>query len=171
MRTRIEQVLRVVEHEQQRARFEMAYERLGEAHARLACNAEDVCDRVRHQRGIGERRELDEPCAVWIRLEHIGRHLQCEPRLPAAAGACQRQQVRRVEMRDHLCDLILSTDEARRVPRQVVRNRFERAQRRKRTAKIGMSHLPDIDRRRNTAQPVSRWGAGSKDLVAAMRKG
>ena len=46
-------------------------------------------------RGVGQRRELDEPHAVGKVVQHVGADLQRQPRLAEAAHAEQRQQPRR----------------------------------------------------------------------------
>ena len=89
---RIEHVLAVVEHQQHLLRLQVTAQ--GADHGRRGglLHAQDMRQRVRHQRRIGQRCEVDEPDAVAIGIENFRRGLQREARLADAAGAGQRQQ-------------------------------------------------------------------------------
>ena len=94
-------------------------------------------DRVRRSKMVGERgfsdngTKSDEPDAVLVPVEQIGAHLQREARLADAARAPRRDEPVGLgeQLRDGE-DVDVAADEARDLKRQVVRQRFERAQRR-----------------------------------------
>ncbi len=124
-RSRLEQVLEVVEHEQQPLPFETLLE--------LGCvtEREHIRDCSGHEVGITERREVDEVDAVAEVVDHARSRLDREPRLPGAAGARQRDEPRPPpDQVDDLFELTLATDNRRRLRGQVrVRRRLLRDER------------------------------------------
>ena len=90
-------MLAVVEDDEQLAVADELDERLDHGAARLLHDAEHGRDRLRNQPCIGDRRKLDEPDAVGIFVEHVGRDLQREPRLAETAHPEQREQRRFLE--------------------------------------------------------------------------
>jgi hypothetical protein len=67
---------------------------------------------VGHERGVGERREVDPRHAVGVGVDQVARDAQRQPGLADAAGAGQRHQpLRREQPRDR-GDLALPPDEA-----------------------------------------------------------
>ncbi len=119
-RRRFEQMLEVVEHEQQPLALQPFLELV------RIVEREYVRNCSRHEVGIAERSEVDQVDAVPELVDHPRRRLDREPRLPGAAGACERDD--RVPAADELDDLLqlgLATDELRRRHRQVrVRRRL-----------------------------------------------
>ena len=71
-----DQVLAVVENQEQLARFQIRAERLGERPPRLFLHAEDLGGDARNQRVVADRRKVDEPDTVRIRIHHVSRDLQ-----------------------------------------------------------------------------------------------
>ena len=60
--------------------------------AGLLADAERRRHHLRDQRRVGQRRQLDEPGAVAVRLQHVGRDLQREAGLAGPARPDERQQ-------------------------------------------------------------------------------
>ena len=90
---------------------------------RLLDRALHVQDRGerRHDRArLAERCELHVPDAVGVAVDPVGRGLEREPRLAAAAGPGDGEQPRVVEQRVELRELGLTPDERRELGRQVV---------------------------------------------------
>ena len=90
-RGRLVQMLGVVEHEQE---LPGAQER-GQNLERLVAvllDRERAHDRAENERGIAQRRQLDERGAVRKRRRRLVGSLEREPRLPGAAGAGQDEQ-------------------------------------------------------------------------------
>ena len=76
-------------------------------------HAKHLRHRRRHQRGITDRSELDQPHAVAVRIHHFGRRLQREPGLADAARAHERQQAFARQQPLDLHQLALAADERR----------------------------------------------------------
>jgi len=106
-----QELFAVVEHEQRA----LVAEPLGE----LAAPVDRGGDRGHDQVGISERRQGDEPDAVRKFVRHLGRRLNREAGLPAAARPGQRQQARAVEQLEHDLQLLLPADKRRRLYRKV----------------------------------------------------
>ena len=131
VRARIEQVLAVVEYNHASAsarRPTTARARSDPGAASPRAHRPAPGRRLR----IGQRRQLDPPAAVGELLECVGCHLQRQPRLAAAARADQRQHPRGAEQPSDLLELPFPPDEAGQLLRQVVGQRIERPQRRRR---------------------------------------
>ena len=89
---RVDQVLAVVENEQRLARGQMRHERL---QGRARCgdrHADGQRRRLRHERGVAEARQVDEPSAVGQLRQRVRRDLERQPRLAAAPGAGERHE-------------------------------------------------------------------------------
>ena len=165
-------MLAVVEDQQRLQRLEVRAQRLRERASRLFAHAQHLRDLVRDQRRIADRREIDEPDAVRIRVEHVGGDLQREAGLAETAHAEEREQARALEQLLRLGDFALAPDERRELLRQVVRRRFERAQRREILPQVGMQDLVDVLGRRQVLEPDAaeiakrdRRGQAGADLV------
>ena len=125
----------------------------------LLPDAERGRHRLRHEPRVGQRRQLDEPDAVGIVVEHVGRDLQRQPRLADAAR-------RRSASAAASCRAAVSTSASSRsrptndvdLLRQVVRRRLERAQRR------------EVLRAAADARP-GRRARGARGRAAAPRPG
>ncbi len=126
--------------------------RLHQAHAALFLEPKDRCQRLRHEVGIRQAREFDQPHAIRKRVEQVGGDLQREPRLAAAAGAGQREQPGLAQQRLHFRDFLFAADEARQLLRQVVGRRVQRAQRRERALQFAGHELPEVLGARQIAQ-------------------
>ena len=70
-------------------------------------------DRLRHQLGTRQRRQLDDVDAVGVAVGQPGRDLVGEPGLAGAAGAGQGQQSSAAERLDDLGELASAADEGR----------------------------------------------------------
>ena len=82
-----DQVLAVVQHQQQTTGAQVVGQRRRQRPARLLANAQDGGDRVRHQLGIGQRRQLDQPDAVRERVQHAQRDSASASRVFPTPGA------------------------------------------------------------------------------------
>jgi hypothetical protein len=96
---------------------------------------------LRHQRGVGDRLQCDEPRAIGMLVEDFGGELQREPRLADAAGTQQGDQPRGFQKLPDMREVVLAADERRQLLRQIVRRRVERAQRRKILQQIRVQQL------------------------------
>jgi hypothetical protein len=85
-------LLAVVEDQQCLARFQMRAQRVRERFSRLLAHGEHLCRFMRDERRIADRREIEEPDAVGVRIEHVGGDLQREPRLAEPAHAEEGEQ-------------------------------------------------------------------------------
>ena len=165
-------LLAVVEDQQRLPRLQMRAQRVRERLARLLAHGEHLRRLVRDERRIADRREVQEPDAVGIRVEHVGGDLQRQPRLAETAHAEQRQQAVALEELSGLLELALASDERGELLRQVVGRGFERAQRREVRPQVGMQDLVDVLRGRQVLQPDAaeiaqrgRRGQACADLV------
>ena len=141
---RLDDVLAVVEYDERAPRLERVDDRLGHRPVSPFADVEYRRDRVRDEIIVRQRRELDEPDAVLVPVEQIGAHLQREARLADAARADERDEpVLGEQLRDGE-DVDVAADEARDLKRQVVRQRFERAQRREIRRESGRYELVDL---------------------------
>ena len=92
---------------------------------------------------MGQR---DEERAVVIAVDHLGRHLQGQPRLPNPAGSCEREQPDIVlEQRGHRgVQFLFAPDELGGLGREIVRVGIQRAERRERLRKLRMHDLKEL---------------------------
>ena len=146
-------MLAVVQDQHQLLRLEVRAQRLRERPAGFLAHAQHLGGRAGDQRRIDDRREIDEPDAVRIRVHQVGADLHREARLAEAAHAEQRQQPRLTEPLLGLRHFALAADERRGLLRQVVRRRLERAQRRKLLPEVRMQDLVDVLGRGQVLQP------------------
>ena len=128
---RVHNVLAIVEHEQEAPVARELEQCLEHRMPRVFLHAERGGHRLRHQPGIADRREFDQPHAVRIIVEHLCRHLQRQARLAEASAAQQRQEPRLAEQPGDFGEFALARDERRQLLRQVVRRLRERPQGRK----------------------------------------
>jgi hypothetical protein len=110
---RLDQVLAVVQHQQERLGPQKIRERVGKAPARLFAHAQNRGDRLGREGGIGQRRQIHKPDAVFVLFDPLGGRLKREPGFAAAAGSDQRKQARGGEPLPNLLDLALAPDKAR----------------------------------------------------------
>jgi hypothetical protein len=101
-------LLAVVEDQQALPRLQVRAQRVGERLAGLLAHGEHLCRLVRDERRVADRREIEEPDAVGIRIEHVGGDLQREPRLAEAAHPEERQEAAPFEELGRLLELALA---------------------------------------------------------------
>ena len=118
-------MLAVVEDQQQLARLEIGAERLHDRTARLFADAEHLRGLARDKRAVANRRQIDEPRAVAVAVEHIARDLQRQPRLAQAADSGQREQSGSSQESLGILDFALAADKRRELLRQVIRRHFQ----------------------------------------------
>ena len=70
------QMLAIVEDEQQSPVVDEFDQCVGHRAPRFFLDAKRRRDRLRHQSRVGNRRELDEPHAIGILVDHVSRDLQ-----------------------------------------------------------------------------------------------
>ena len=128
------------------------------ARGRGELDADRLGDRLHHELGLGDRRELHEPRAVAMRRHALGGHLEREPRLAAAARPGEREQPRALQARGDRRLLALAPDEARRAQGQVVRRRACARPR------------PPRDSPRRRSPAARGTGAGSRDRDPPRRR-
>ena len=127
---RLQEMLAVVQDDQQTAVPDRFCQRFQNGVSGLFLDSQNGCDGLRDHPGIGDRRELDQPNAVGVIVQHVGGRLQGQPRLAQAARAKQRHQPPFLQRAPDFGQLALTTDERGHLLRQVVRRRGERTQRR-----------------------------------------
>ena len=125
-------MLAVVEHDQQLAASEVALE---EAESRgllplelRRSHAQRLGDGLRDARRVAERRQLDEPDAVQVRLCGLARDLERKARLSDAARAGQRHEPMLGHVAEHQRAVVLAADEAREPSADVRPQRCGRGQ-------------------------------------------
>ncbi len=151
-----------------------------------------------HQRGVADRREIEEPDPVRVLRHDLGRHLQREPGLAQPAHAQQRQQPHAGQALLDLAEFALAPDERRHLVGQVVRDLGHRqpalagahdavdllAVRRRDERRVRPAGLEQLDRLRDAlhhpvpvrldlqtrlAQRLARFG-GEQQLAAARER-
>ena len=91
-RARVEQMLAVVQHQQHATAADELQQRGHRGPAWMVRQAQRADHRDGHQRGVGERRQVDEPRTVVEVLGELRRQLDGKPRLANPARARQRHQ-------------------------------------------------------------------------------
>jgi hypothetical protein len=128
---RVDQVLAVVENDQRLARGQMRHERL-QSPARCGDrHADGQRRRLRHEHGVAEARQVDEPSAVGQLRPRVRRDLERQPRLAAAPGAGERHEPGAAQQARDLRALALTADERGQLAREVAAARRRRARRRR----------------------------------------
>ena len=126
---RVQEMLAVVQDDQQPplgqlpGQRDLGRPRLGQRHV------QHRRDRLRHQLGTRERRQLDDVDAVGIAVGQPGRDLVGQPGLAGAAGAGQGEQSRAAERLADLGKLAPAADEGRLLRPQAFRDARRRASR------------------------------------------
>ena len=77
-RTRLQEVLAIVEHQKYLRFMERLCQRIWHRPIGAFSDAKYRGDSVRHQRRVGERRQLDKPDAVAILIDQEASRLDCE---------------------------------------------------------------------------------------------
>ncbi len=89
----------------------MRAKRFDEQPARLLAHAQDLGCFAGHDGGVANGRQIHEPRAIAIGVQHIARDLQREPGLAKAADAKQCQQSRALQQLLGFRDFALASDE------------------------------------------------------------
>ena len=106
-----DQVLAVVQDQQQIPRPQMRAKRFDERPARLFAHTQDFGRFAGHDGGIAQGRQIHEPRAIAIGVQHVARDLQREPSLAEAADAEQCQQSSAPQQLLGFRDFTLAPDE------------------------------------------------------------
>ena len=156
LRGRLDEMLAIVEHEQDRAVGQVLDQAIERGPARILAQPERGAGRRSDMLGGGQRRELDQPDAVARAVEQLGRGLQRESRLAGAAGAGQRHEPRAPQQVRDVGDLALAPDQRARLLGQVVAQAriAERAQRREVLVQARCQELEHMLGTAEVLQPV-----------------
>ena len=119
----------------------------------LRC-AERAGDLGRDLRGVAERRQLREPHAVRVAVHEPAGSLQHQPGLAGPARADEGHQPVPLDERRHLGELLVASDEARQLDRQVRTARAQRPKRREVSFEVADDDLVDLLRPVDVAKPV-----------------
>ena len=114
VRTRLHQVLAIVENDEEAALRDELFQRLDNRAPCLLDDAEHRRNRLRNESRIAQRRELDEPDSIRVFVENVGRDLQRQTGLSEAAAAEQRHEAGARNERFDLLELTAPADEGRR---------------------------------------------------------
>ena len=150
----VDEVLRVVEQEQQLLVGDERRDRREGRDARDLWCAERARDLGRDLRGVAERRQLGEPHAVLVAVDEPAGSLQHQPGLARPARADERHEPVTLDERRYLGELLLSSDEARQLDRQVGSARAQRAERREVSIEVADDDLVDLLGTVDVAKPV-----------------
>ena len=112
-------MLAVVDEEQQRLRPQIVDDGLPQRTSGAIADPEATGDGLHDQVGIADRRQLDQPHAVRLLTDELGRGLDHQPRLSGAAGADHRDQPMRPSECLELRQLPLASDEGGQLRRKV----------------------------------------------------
>jgi hypothetical protein len=85
-------VLTVVQHQQQTPLLEAGDKRVPQRAARLLVHPECGGDGLRHQSGVDQRRQFDQPDAIGVVGQHCLSQRQRQTSLANATGSAERQQ-------------------------------------------------------------------------------
>ena len=105
-------VFAVVEHQQPHSALQRGGHTVGQALARLLCDAQHGRHRVGHRRRIGDGGQFENPDPVGEFLDQMRRDLQCEAGLAHSAHPGQGHQPMPPHRGLHLGQLGLAPDEA-----------------------------------------------------------
>ena len=161
-RTRIDQLLEVVEHEQEVMVTEVFDHRVGQVLTGRRSNAQSPGDLGGHERRITHRSEVDEEHAVGMTVEPFPGDLEREPGLARATGTRQREQAGAVQQAIDLHDLGRPADEGRSQRGQVRSPRIERAQRREAVSSPSIARSCRCSAR---SKSLRRWTPRSRNAT------
>ena len=141
----VDQVLAVVEHDQRRGTIGVLDDQIGQPAAPLPRATTDQADRHRHLLDdlvrIARGTEIGQPRSPVVAGARVGRHLERDPGLAAAAHAADGHQPMVGQQPIELLDLRSTTDELGQLHRQVVQLGAHRPQRRM----LPVVQLPEPD--------------------------
>ena len=146
-------MLAVVQDDEHALVGDIGEQRRRDAFAGAFFHAHHLGHGLRHQRRVRQRRQLDQPHAIGVLVQHLGTDLQRQAALADAAHAQKSQEPRLAEQPPHLGELTLAPDEAVELLRQVVRRRLQRAQRRESRAQLRVLELKHLFGPGQIAQP------------------
>ena len=126
----VDEVLGVVEQEQQVLVGEERRDGRDRRDAGDLRRAERARDLGRDLRRVAERRQLREPHAVGVAVDEAAGSLEHQPGLAGPARADERHEPVTLDERRDSAELLLASDEARQLDRQVGAARAQRAERR-----------------------------------------
>ncbi len=150
----LDEVLAVVEQQEELLRAQVVDDPVDRRLSRLWLDAQGAADLGRHELGVTDRRELDQPGAVAVPVEAVSRGLEREAGLAGAAHADQRHEAAGGEQPREVDQLPLATDERRRLGPEVRRVLGARSQGRERAAQARGDELEDLLGPVEVAQPV-----------------
>jgi hypothetical protein len=119
---RVDHVLAIVE-QQQHPLVPEAGDQTGKRILGADFQAEDRCNRARHQARVAERRQIDQPHAVFIALDHALGDGEGDRGLADAAGPDDRHQALARQSRDERRHGFVAADHSSYRERQIVRPR------------------------------------------------
>ena len=106
-------MLGIVDHEQHVLALQFAQERIADRFARSFGDVQRRSNRLRDERGIADRAQVDEPGAVGKAFDRGRRHLQRETRFADAPGSRDRDQAVLDQQLLHVVEFALASDETR----------------------------------------------------------
>jgi hypothetical protein len=115
----LHQVLAVVQYQQQLLISKELRKQRHRVAAPGVVDLQSVDHRVRHQCGVLQRGQLDQPHPVGDHAPKLRRHPQCQPGLPDSRHTGQRHQPRQGQPLGDLGDVTPPAHEARHVGRKV----------------------------------------------------
>jgi hypothetical protein len=154
MGTGLEQMLAVVEHDQALTRDQMIHHGLFERAVRLLDDAERLGQRFHHVTSLGQRRQIDEPGAVWESVRQTLGQLDGETRLAAAADAGHGERSMLVKQTRTFREILLAADEAGALAGQVMGRAFGTWSR-----DIGVAHGQRLGERCGVREAIA-WRLG-----------
>ncbi len=101
----------VIPHQQQLFRSEVVSQRVRNRSIGLLTHAQGRRDHLRHQSRLGQGRQLHQPYAVCVILQHFSSHVQGESRLAATANPGKREQASSGEQAFDFHDNVVPPDE------------------------------------------------------------
>ncbi len=141
-------MLAVIQYQQEFATAKVVEQHLAYRSLRSLSDTDRRCDGLGHEVRVGNRREIDQPDAVRKLVRQVRRETQRQTRLAGAAGARERHQARRGQQLSQLAALVLPSNKARELGREVVPPRSRAAANRSwRRVAIRCESVIDVDAR------------------------
>src|SRR5215210_3844151 len=113
-------MLTVVQNQEQLPGSEVVREGLGQRASRPLTNSQSEGHSLGHESRLGQRRQLHHPHAVLEPFDQLARRGQSQPRLAASPRSSERQEAIVFKQPLYLGQLLLPSDEAAQLRRQVV---------------------------------------------------
>lgn len=148
-------MLAVVQHHQHLTVADEPQHVVRRGAARLIGQPQGTCHRQRHQLGVGDRRQVDVPHTVGVRVRHLGRDLDRQPRFAGPARAGQRHHPVIGQQLAQLCPLRVATHKTGQLHRKTSgRNGGRDSQGRELVDQIGVAQLHNSFWARQVTQRV-----------------